>query len=679
MPIAVSPSLASSESAMMLKSSVYRISRQLLLAGSVAVVVLAPVASKAQVSGYPVDPSEQMPSDGQTSTNRRPSSNRTANDAAADQTSVPISTSERYRPDFVEDNSQGNNDQSRSQGQSRNRSRTSSDDGTSLTDQDELTRSIRRPARPSEFETYVSQSLARPLRRFGANLLVPEARNFTAPPTTTIPSDYRLNPGDELLVGLTGSVEASNLRLTIDSEGRIFLPKVGPVTVGGARYGDIQSLIARQVSRQYRNFRVAVSIARLHGITVYITGYAAAPGSYTLSSLSTLVNAVLIAGGPSGGGSFRSIQVRRNGRLISDFDLYNLLLKGDKSADVLLQGGDVIYIAPAGSQVAVIGSVNVEAIYEARAEETLNDMLLYAGGVNTVADSSRLLLLDPLKPGGWQQLTPTQVTAQIASRGEIVRVLSGVGIAQPLFTLPALVTVSGEVAKPGRYYVQPGSSLGSVLAQAGGLTAQAFPYATVFTRESVQQTQRLSYERALRDLELLLSTKPLVSSIQPATIDPTRLAAVRSVVDQLEARKPDGRMVLNVAPADRSLQGDIVLENNDSIYVPPRPVTVGVFGSVPSPASFQYTQNATIGDFLRRAGGVQKLGDASGIFVVRANGTLLARGRGATRGNILKTPAYPGDLIFVPIDANRGEFWAKLQALSSVLFPAVIATAAITK
>lgn len=665
----------------MLTMLVNRTSCRVLLAASCAAMALFPVTARAQVNGFPIDPTDQnSPDSGQT--NNRPSTaNRTANDAATSQTAVPPLASERYQPDVIDSDRtvEDGRVQSRDDTRTRTRTRTTDDQDEVSSEQDELTRSRRVVARPSEFETYVSQSLNRPIRRFGANLLVPDARNFTAPSTTSVPSDYRLNPGDELLVNLAGSVEASSLRLTIDSEGRVFIPKVGPVTVGGVRYGDIQSLIARQVSRQYRSFRVAVSIGRLHGITVYVTGYAASPGSYTLSSLSTLVNAVLVAGGPSGGGSFRSIQVRRNGRLISDFDLYTLLLRGDKSSDVLLQNGDVIYVAPAGSQVAVIGSVNVEAIYEARTEESLNDLLIYAGGINTVADSSRLLLLDPLKPGGWQRLTPTQVASSIASRGEIVRVLSGVGIAQPLFSQPVLVTVSGEVARPGRFYLQPGTTLASVMAQAGGLTAQAFPYATVFTRESVQQTQRLSYERALRDLELLLTTKPLVSSLQPTAIDANRLPAVRSVVAQLEARKPDGRMVLNVSPSDRALEGGLVLENNDTIYIPPRPVTVGVFGSVPSPASFQYVQNATIGDFLRRAGGVQKLGDASGLFVVRANGTLLARGKGATRGNILRMPAYPGDLIFVPMDAYRGEFWAKLQALTSSLFPGIIATAAIAK
>jgi protein involved in polysaccharide export with SLBB domain len=625
-------------------------------------------AVSGQIYGYPIDPQDQRTS----STSERPrtesTSNRSANDAidTAATTQGQLSTSEtRYQPDRIDNAGENDRDTGRPQGRE-------------VTDgQDELVRQtirplVQSPPPLSEFERYVSDIVDKPMRRFGSSLLVPGSRDFTAPPTATIPPDYQLNPGDEILIGLAGSVEVSNLRLTIDSEGRIFIPRVGAVNVGGARYGDLQALLARAVSRQYRNFRVAASVGKLHGITVYVTGFARIPGSYTVSSLSTLVNAVLAAGGPSGGGSFRSIQVRRNGRLVSDFDLYDLLLKGDRSADIVLQNGDVIYIAPAGPQVAVVGSVNVEAIYEARRDETLEQMLLYAGGVNTVADDSRLLLIDLTKPGGWQQLTPPQVQARVASRGEILRVLPAIGIAQPQLRLPALVTVSGEVARPGRYYVQPGTPLASVLEQAGGLTPQAYVYGTVFTRDSVRTTQRESYRRAIGDLELALKAQPLTNASQSTSIDPSRLQAVQSIVDQLRRREPDGRMVLNVTTADRSLPGGVVVENNDSIYVPPQPVTVGVFGAVPSPASFEYVRGETIGDYLRQAGGFQKIADKSKIFVVRANGTLIAR-------DVTRAKALPGDLIFVPINASRGEFWARLRDISSALLPAVVTTAAIVK
>lgn len=529
-----------------------------------------------------------------------------------------------------------------------------------------------RPAPPSEFETYVSGVADKPLRRFGAQLLVPNARDFTSAPTTTVPADYRLNPGDELIVGLTGSVQASNLRLLIDSEGKAFIPQVGAVTVGGVRYGDVRAVLARAISRQYRAFDVAVTVGRLHGITVYVTGFAQTPGSYTVSSLSTLINAVLAAGGPSSGGSFRSIQLKRNGKIVSSFDLYDLLLKGDKSADAILHDGDVIYIAPAGAQAAVIGSVNNEAIYEARPDETVEDFLLYAGGVDTVADDARALVLDPLKLDGtgWQEVTPAQARTLAVRRGEVIRVLSGVGIARPLDQQAVLVTVSGEVAHPGRYYLRPGTRLADVLGQAGGLTARAYPFGSVILRDSIRDQQRISFDRALRDLSLQLTAAPLVRASRDNQIQPARADAVQSVIAQLRARKPDGRLLLTIAPTASALPGDLQLENNDTVYVPPRPTTVGVFGAVPSPGAFQYSGTETVGQVLLRAGGVQKLGDRSQIFVVRANGSLITKRHGA-----LGQRTLPGDLIYVPIDGNRGEAWDRIRDLSAVLFQGALAAA----
>ena len=529
-------------------------------------------------------------------------------------------------------------------------------------------------APPSEFETYVSALVGQPLRRFGSELLLPSARDFTAPPTTAIPPDYRINPGDELLLGITGSVQASGLRLVVDSEGRIFVPRVGAIAVGGVRYGDLHNLIERQVARQYRGFNLEVAIGRQHGITVYVTGFAARPGSYSASSLSTLVNAVLSAGGPAAGGSFRSIQLRRGGQLVSDFDLYDLLLKGDKRGDAVLQNGDVIYIAPAGEEVAVIGSVNRQAIFELAPDETLTDAILYAGGVNTVADNSRLMVLNGMAgaDAGWREVAASEAGKQKARRGDVVRVLSHVGIARPLRQQPVLVTLSGEVARPGRYYVQPGTQMANVLAEAGGLTSEAFPYASVITRESVKHQQKLSYDRAIDDVELLLAAQPVTSVNRAQLAQPGNLALIHNIVDQLRRREPDGRLVFDLPVDAAALPGDLILENNDVVHIPARPVTVGVFGAVPSPASFAYRGGATVEDFVKSAGGIQKIGDKSEIFVVRANGTVLAGGKRA-----LRAPALPGDLVYVPIDADRGEFWARLRDITGTLFSGLVGAASI--
>ena len=530
------------------------------------------------------------------------------------------------------------------------------------------------PAPPSEFEAYVSGVVGKPLRRFGAELLVPEARDFTAPSTVTVPDDYRINPGDQLAIGLTGAVQASNLTLTVDGEGRIFVPRVGAIMVGGVRYGDVHDVIARQVTRQYRSFDLEVSVARLKGLTVYVTGFAQRPGAYTVSSLSTLVNAVLAAGGPSEGGSFRSIQLRRGGKLVSDFDLYDLLLRGDKSGDAALQNGDVIHITPAGAQVAVIGSVNREAIFEVGAGETVEDAIRYAGGISTVADGSRVMLFDSLgrRESGWQELTPADAQKRVAHRGDVVRILSDIGIARPVGQQPVLVTISGEVAKPGRYYVAPGTRLADVVARAGGLTGDAFPYASVITRQSVKAQQQQSYDRALKDMELLLSTQPLVSVNRAQLASSGNQALIRSVVDQLKGREPTGRLVFPLPVTATQLPGDLIVENNDAVYVPTRPVTVGVFGAVASPASFAYREGMSIEEAVRSAGGIQKLGDKSEIFVVRANGTVLSDGR-----RTLRTRALPGDLVFVPVDADRGEFWARLRDITGSLFGATVGAASV--
>ncbi|MCG2840509.1 SLBB domain-containing protein [Sandaracinobacter sp. RS1-74] len=530
------------------------------------------------------------------------------------------------------------------------------------------------PPEPSEYERFVSDAAGTPLRRFGASLLVPGAGDFAAPVTAAVPPDYRINPGDELLLGLTGSVQASNLRLKVDNDGRIFIPRVGAVRVGGVAQRDLHDAVAAAVSRQYRGFDLTVSVAQLQGITVYVTGFAARPGSFTVSSLSTLVNAVLAAGGPSAGGSFRSIQLRRGGQLVSDFDLYDLLLKGDKSGDSVLRNGDVIYIAPAGVQVAVIGSVNQPGIFEVGAGETLEDALLYAGGINTVADGSRLMLLDALGAGnaGWQELGAGEAASRKARRGDVIRVLSGVGIARPVEQQPVLVTISGEVAKPGRYYFAPGTRLADVVEKAGGLTGGAFPFASVITRESVKAQQRDSFDRAIRDMELQLSAEPLTSVNRAQLANTQNLELVRAIVAQLRAREPDGRLVFDLPVNATTLPEELILENNDSIYVPPRPITVGVFGAVPSAASFAWREGESIGDYLKAAGGVRKMGDKGEIFVIRASGRVEAGG-----GRLLSAKALPGDLIYVPVDANRGEFWARMRDISGTLFGGLVGAASI--
>ena len=536
---------------------------------------------------------------------------------------------------------------------------------------------LKAPAAPNEFEKYVERVIGRPLPRFGTNLLLPSSRDFSTPATAAVPPDYVLNVGDVVAIYMTGSVEGSVER-EVDTQGNVFLPKIGQIHLAGIRYADLRDRIAAAIGRQYRGYDVTVGIRRLRGIRVYVTGFANHPGAFTVSSLSTIANAVLQAGGPSSGGSFRSVKLYRNGAEVADFDLYELVRGGSRLNDAVLQNEDVLFIPPVGPQVAVVGSVNEEAIYEARAGETLNDVLRFAGGANSLGEKDRMFLY---RTGQGSRPGPQQIGIQTgpsvpAAAGDIVQVLSEGSLAQPVDRQSILVRLEGEVNRPGNYYVAPNTPLSEVLAKAGGLTPRAFAYGARLQRASVKEQQRESYAEAIKQLELTLAASPLTQDqSQSAGERQSQLAGARQVLERLRTAEPDGRVVLDISPAANTLPAEVLLENNDEIYVPPRATTVGVFGAVYRPASFYLDgrQVLRVRDYIDRAGGTLRAADSKGIFVVRANGEVLPRRRGALNARVL-----PGDVIFVPVKTQSGAFWSRLKDLTSTLFQIGLSAATVS-
>lgn len=533
------------------------------------------------------------------------------------------------------------------------------------------------PPKPGEFEEYVAKVLGRKLPRFGQDLLLPSARDFAAPSTASVPPDYVINPGDKITIALAGSMEGSVER-EVDTNGNIFLPNVGSIHVAGIRYADLHDTVAAAIGRQYRGYTVGVTISKLRGVRVYVTGFANNPGAFTVSSLSTLTNAILQAGGPSSGGSFRTVKLYRNGREVADYDLYQLLRGGNRVNDAVLQNEDVIFIPPAGDQVAVFGSVHEEAIYEAKPGETIEDMLAAAGGPNTLADPNRVIVYRTTDPNriGPQQVARAQAAAVPVKGGDLIQVLSQGSLVQPIDRQSVVVRVEGEVNRPGYYYVAPNTPLQTVMQMAGGLTPRAFAYGTEFTRQSVRIQQQQSYKEAIAQLELSLSAAPLVADTSQSAADrAAALAGAKAVLEKLKQAEPDGRVVLNISPAAQSLPANVLLENNDAIYVPPRSTTVGVFGAVYRPASFNigYSRPERVRDYIYRAGGTLRSADKNGIFVVRANGDVISKRRGALGERVL-----PGDVIFVPVKTQPGGFWTKFKDITTTLFQLGLSAATIT-
>ena len=322
----------------------------------------------------------------------------------------------------------------------------------------------------TEFEQMAADSAGRPLPLFGQSLFDQPPSTFAPMDLLQVPSDYIIGPGDELQVRIWGQIEA-DLRVTVDRSGQIYIPQVGQISVAGIHYGDLEQHLKSEISKIFRNFNLTANVGRLRSIQILVVGNARYPGTYTISSLSTLVNAIFASGGPSPQGSLRHIQVRRDGATITDFDFYDLLIKGDKSKDVRLQPGDVLYIPPVGPLAAISGSVNTPAIYELKASSTLNDLIEIAGGMSSLADTSKITidrLVDHQSRKTLEFPYDEQSRALTLQDGDIVRVFSLVPSFQDT------VTLRGNVANPGRYPWKPGMRVSDLIPNAEALLTRRY-------------------------------------------------------------------------------------------------------------------------------------------------------------------------------------------------------------
>lgn len=320
-----------------------------------------------------------------------------------------------------------------------------------------------KPQPLTEFQMLVAASVGRIVPMYGQDLFTNVPDTFAPVQRLPVTPDYVVGPGDELLIRTWGQV-TQNLHLTVDRSGSVFVPQVGEIRVAGLPFRQLQGFIKARLDRVYRNYDLNVNLGQLRSIQIFVTGQARRPGSYTISSLSTLVNAVFACGGPGPHGSLRHIQLKRNGELVADFDLYGLLLRGDKSKDVSLGTGDVLYFQPIGAQVAVLGSVHVPAIYELRGHETVAEALALAGGASSVASTSSLEIERTKREiDGSSARVAVDVAMNEQSLAaplrdaDIVRVRA----ASPRFD--KTVTLRGNVATPGRFAWREGMHVSDLI------------------------------------------------------------------------------------------------------------------------------------------------------------------------------------------------------------------------
>ncbi len=312
--------------------------------------------------------------------------------------------------------------------------------------------SFRNKPKPKEFKDGVVY--------FGYDYFTDAPATYAMLSNIPVQNDYLVGPGDNFKIIIYGT-KNNQFTLEVTKDGDISIPEVGPLNLSGLTYEDSIKAIQAAVKSKMIGSEATVSLGALRSINVFVLGEAFQPGMYTVSSLSTLTNAIFASGGIRTTGSLRNIQLKRNGQIISTFDFYDLLLKGDTSADERLRPGDVVFIPPITKTVGIAGEVRRPAIYELNQGETLDDLIEYAGNFGPKADRSSVSLERINYQNGGYQLIPLELKEAGNSfeieDGDFLKIYSITD------SMNEAILVSGHAEKPGLYPWKDGMLLDEVI------------------------------------------------------------------------------------------------------------------------------------------------------------------------------------------------------------------------
>lgn len=477
-----------------------------------------------------------------------------------------------------------------------------------------------RPARaalpPSQFQKFVEAATGRLLPLFGSRFFTEAADSYSPVNNVPVSADYTVGPGDEIILRAWGSIDV-DYRAVVDRNGQLNLPKVGSFNVAGVKAADLEKNLRAQLARLYTNFDLSVSLGQLRGVKVFVVGPAERPGVYTLSSQSTLLSAVVAAGGPAPSGSMRKVLLRRDGRVVSELDMYEFLVQGDKSKDVQLRAGDVVVFQPSGAQVALTGALDTPAIFELKSpQEPVREVLRYAGGTPLLANPNRA------------QLERVDASQPKAARFVEEFRLDGDGLQKPLrdgdvLTLLAIspqfanaVTLKGHVAQPLRYPYTPGMRVRDLIPDPDALISPDFYrrknllVQTIEERGVAATAQGREQKRRDEDLALVERSKKSPTALFD------ELNWDYAVIERLDKNDLTtqvipfslGKAVLQGDPASNLelMPGDVVtIYSQKDIRVPVSRQTrlVSLEGEVVAPGVYQLRPGDTLQTLAARAGG----------------------------------------------------------------------------
>ena len=299
------------------------------------------------------------------------------------------------------------------------------------------------------------------LKRFGLNIFDREVSTFSPVDDLPVPENYALGPGDSVSVLLYGK-EQDELLLMVNRDGSLQFPRLGSINVAGLTFADLKAVIEDRVERQFVGTNAVVSIGKLRSINVFLAGEVIAPGSYSVSGLSTVTQVLYAAGGVTDIGTMRNIQVKRQGKAVVSFDMYDLLLRGDTTSDIRLSSGDTVFVPVMDSLVSVDGEVRRPALYETLPSDSIGSLLQMAGGV-AAQGYSRSASISRYASG---EASRSRIQLNLQDESDLaISVFDGdfLEVGRVKEDIRSQVVIRGAVARPGGYAWKEGLRISDLL------------------------------------------------------------------------------------------------------------------------------------------------------------------------------------------------------------------------
>ena len=504
---------------------------------------------------------------------------------------------------------------------------------------------------------------------FGYSLFTYAPSTFAPSNNVPISSSYKLGPGDKVKLNYYGT-EQVRLESFISRSGTLELPLLGPVNLAGLSLEESRELIKQKVESELIGTTISLNLTELRSITVYVLGEAYKPGTYTLSALSSVVNALYLSGGPNRNGSLRNIKIRRNNKEIS-FDLYQLLVFGDTSNGIRLEDGDVIFIPFIEKKISMLGGFKRPHFYEIKEKETIKDAISLAGGFTFEAGSNPDIEYSTID--NTSNLRKDIKILSANDHGILLKNGDSLSVSEIRGIKSKSVVISGEVARPGTYTINDNERVLDIIERAGGYTERAYSDGIIFTREQVARQQKEAFERSAEDLE-----RTMIEYVSNAEREVTEFSVqpIISLITKLKEIEPIGRQVVDFdyLTLKTNPLANFVLFDGDKIIVPDRPQSINVVGEILNPTTLQFQPKINVEDYISLSGGYTKNADKDRVFIILPNGQSYPYKRKlfSTFSNLL-----PGSTIVISRDSRNFDTISLAKFITPILADLATSAAAI--